>query len=56
MHVASFTSPSLAAMCEVVAVPIPAVGRGSPNAFGYRVPRVTEFSNGPGDCQNGRFE
>jgi hypothetical protein len=33
-------------MCEVVTVAISAVGRGSPKPFGYRIPRVTEFSDG----------
>jgi len=40
-----FTSTSLAAMCEMVTVAISAVGGGSPKPFGYRIPRVTEFSD-----------
>ena len=40
------TSPSLAAMCEVVAIAISAVGRRSPKPFGYRIPRVAEISDG----------
>jgi hypothetical protein len=48
-HVANsvfFTSTSLAAMCEMVTVAISAVGRGSPEPFGYRIPRVTDFTDG----------
>lgn len=33
-------------MSEMVPVAISAVGRGSPKPFGYRIPRVTEFSDG----------
>jgi hypothetical protein len=33
-------------MCEMVTVPISAVGRGSPKSFGYRIPRVAELSDG----------
>ena len=43
---AFFTSPTLAAMSEMVPVAISAVGRGSPKPFGYCIPRVTEFSDG----------
>jgi hypothetical protein len=34
------TTPSLAAMCEMVSVAVSAVGGGSPDPFGYCVPRV----------------
>ena len=41
-------------MCEMIAVAISTVGRGSPEPFGYRVPRVTEVSDGPEE--SGSFE
>lgn len=40
---------SLAAMCEMVTVAVSAVGGGSPKPFGYRIPRVAEFSDGSGE-------
>lgn len=33
-------------MCEMITVAISAVGRGSPELFGYRIPRVAEVSDG----------